>query len=35
MKEIARIENITAVAIRKRLHKAFALLEASLDEETP
>jgi RNA polymerase sigma-70 factor (ECF subfamily) len=33
VKEIARIENITAVAIRKRLHKAFSLLETSLDEE--
>src|SRR5947209_2772586 len=33
VKEIARIENITSVAIRKRLHKAFSILEASLDEE--
>ncbi|HYM61397.1 MAG TPA: sigma-70 family RNA polymerase sigma factor [Thermoanaerobaculia bacterium] len=33
VKEIARIENITTVAIRKRLHKAFSILEASLDEE--
>jgi RNA polymerase sigma-70 factor (ECF subfamily) len=33
VKEIARIENITGVAIRKRLHKAFAILEAALDEE--
>jgi DNA-directed RNA polymerase specialized sigma24 family protein len=33
VKEIARIENITAVGIRKRLHKAFALLEEALDEE--
>ncbi|HSP34224.1 MAG TPA: RNA polymerase sigma factor [Thermoanaerobaculia bacterium] len=33
VKEIARIENITTVAIRKRLHKAFSLLEAILDEE--
>ncbi len=33
VKEIARIENITAVAIRKRLHKAFSLLEAMLEEE--
>ena len=33
VKEIARIENITSVAIRKRLHKAFSILESSLDEE--
>jgi RNA polymerase sigma-70 factor (ECF subfamily) len=33
VKEIARIENITGVAIRKRLHKAFAILEASLEED--
>ena len=33
VKEIARIENITTVAIRKRLHKAFSLLEMTLDEE--
>jgi RNA polymerase sigma-70 factor (ECF subfamily) len=33
VKEIARIENITGVAVRKRLHKAFSILEASLDEE--
>jgi DNA-directed RNA polymerase specialized sigma24 family protein len=33
VKEIARIEDITTVAIRKRLHKAFSLLEAILDEE--
>jgi len=33
VKEIARIENITGVAVRKRLHKAFAILELSLDEE--
>ena len=33
VKEIAEIENITSVAIRKRLHKAFALLEVTLDEE--
>jgi RNA polymerase sigma-70 factor, ECF subfamily len=32
VKEIARIENITAVAIRKRLHKAFSILESALDE---
>jgi RNA polymerase sigma factor (sigma-70 family) len=35
VKEIARIENITTVAIRKRLHKAFSLLEMTLDEEVP
>ncbi len=34
VKEIARIENITTVAIRKRLHKAFSILEAALDEES-
>ncbi|HEX2122102.1 MAG TPA: sigma-70 family RNA polymerase sigma factor [Thermoanaerobaculia bacterium] len=33
VKEIARIENITTVAIRKRLHKAFSMLESMLDEE--
>ena len=33
VKEIARIENITTVAIRKRLHKAFSILEIALDEE--
>jgi len=33
VKEIAKIESITAVAIRKRLHKAFSLLETSLDGE--
>ena len=33
VKEIARIENITTVAIRKRLHKAFSMLESALDEE--
>ena len=35
VKEIARIENITTVAIRKRLHKAFSLLELTLDEDVP
>jgi len=35
VKEIARIENITTVAIRKRLHKAFGILETALDEEKP
>lgn len=34
VKEIAELEDITTVAIRKRLHKAFTLLEAALDEET-
>lgn len=33
VKEIAKIEEITTVAIRKRLHKAFSMLETSLDEE--
>ena len=33
VKEIAQIENITTVAIRKRLHRAFSMLELSLDEE--
>jgi RNA polymerase sigma-70 factor (ECF subfamily) len=35
VKEIARIEKITTVAIRKRLHKAFSLLELTLEEEAP
>lgn len=35
VKEIARIENITTVAIRKRLHKAFSLLESTLGEDVP
>jgi RNA polymerase sigma-70 factor (ECF subfamily) len=33
VKEIAMIEDITTVAIRKRLHKAFSLLETMLHEE--
>lgn len=33
VKEVAKIEGITTVAIRKRLHKAFALLETALDSE--
>ena len=33
VKEIAGIEEITSVAIRKRLHKAFTLIEAMLEEE--
>ena len=35
VKEIAQIENITTVAIRKRLHRAFSILETILDEEVP
>jgi RNA polymerase sigma-70 factor (ECF subfamily) len=35
VKEIAQIEGITTVAIRKRLHKAFSILETMLDEEVP
>ena len=34
VKEIARIENITTVAIRKRLHRAFTLLEGKLQVES-
>lgn len=33
VKEIAAIENITTVAIRKRLHRAFSILEGMLGEE--
>jgi len=33
VKEIARIEEITTVAIRKRLHRAFTMLESILGEE--
>src|SRR4051812_1903006 len=33
VKEIASIEEITTVAIRKRLHKAFGLIEEMLGEE--
>ena len=33
VKEIAEIENITTVAIRKRLHRAFSMLEGLLHEE--
>jgi RNA polymerase sigma factor (sigma-70 family) len=33
VKEIAHIEEITTVAIRKRLHRAFSILEAVMDEE--
>ena len=34
VKEIAGLEDITTVAIRKRLHKAFSLLEAMMEEES-
>ena len=33
VREIAEIEKITTVAIRKRLHRAFTILESMLDEE--
>lgn len=33
VKEIAAIEKITTVAIRKRLHRAFSILESLLDED--
>jgi RNA polymerase sigma-70 factor (ECF subfamily) len=33
VKEIAEIEEITTVAIRKRLHRAFTILESLLDDE--
>ena len=33
VKEIAGIEEITTVAIRKRLHRAFTMLESLLEEE--
>lgn len=33
VKEIAQIEGITTVAIRKRLHRAFSILETIIDEE--
>jgi len=33
VKEIAHIEEITTVAIRKRLHRAFSILEAFLGED--
>jgi RNA polymerase sigma factor (sigma-70 family) len=35
VREIASIEEITTVAIRKRLHKAFTMIEAMLEEEVP
>lgn len=34
VREIAQIEEITTVAIRKRLHKAFSMLEVILDEDS-
>ena len=34
VREIARIEEITTVAVRKRLHKAFSMLEEILDEDS-
>jgi RNA polymerase sigma-70 factor, ECF subfamily len=33
VKEISEIENITTVAIRKRLHRAFSMLEVLMHEE--
>jgi RNA polymerase sigma-70 factor (ECF subfamily) len=33
VREIAQIEEITTVAIRKRLHRAFSILEVQLEEE--
>jgi RNA polymerase sigma-70 factor (ECF subfamily) len=33
VKEISEIENVTTVAIRKRLHRAFSMLEVLLQEE--
>jgi len=33
VREVAELEKITTVAIRKRLHKAFTMLEAMLEEE--
>lgn len=33
VKEIAAIEKITTVAVRKRLHRAFTLIESMLEEE--
>lgn len=35
VKELAELEEITTVAIRKRLHKAFSILETMLVEEVP
>jgi RNA polymerase sigma-70 factor, ECF subfamily len=33
VKEVAELEGITTVAIRKRLHRAFTILEAMLEED--
>jgi RNA polymerase sigma-70 factor (ECF subfamily) len=33
VREVAQIEQITTVAIRKRLHRAFSILEVQIDEE--
>lgn len=33
VKEIAELEEITTVAVRKRLHKAFSLLESIMEED--
>lgn len=33
VRELAQVEKITTVAIRKRLHKAFSILETSMSEE--
>ena len=33
VKEIAAIEGITTVGVRKRLHKAFSILESLLSDE--
>ena len=33
VKEVAEVEGITTVAIRKRLHRAFTILEAALEED--
>ncbi|HET7711689.1 MAG TPA: sigma-70 family RNA polymerase sigma factor [Thermoanaerobaculia bacterium] len=35
IREIAKLEEITTVAIRKRLHRAFGLLETLMYEEVP
>lgn len=34
VKEVAELESITTVAIRKRLHRAFTMLETMLEEES-
>jgi len=33
VKEVAEVEGITTVAIRKRLHRAFTVLESMLEED--